>query len=102
MVNSVGDTEDGGRLSCVLEGTKSLSTSTRCGVRRPAVDEFAHPQQAPLKLHEETWAGLLQNQGLRISHEVGIVPGVSMESNRLFTELEAGALENDGPSLWLS
>ena len=44
-------------------------------VRRPAVDEFAHPQQAPLKLHEETWAGLLQNQGLRISREVKIIPG---------------------------
>ena len=42
---------------------------------RPAVDELAHPQQAPLKLHDETWAGLLQNQGLRISQEEEIVPG---------------------------
>ena len=78
VVNSVGDTEDGGRLSCVPGGTKSLSTSTRCGVRRPAVDELAHPQQAPLKLHEEAWAGLLQNQGLGISQEVEIVPGCAV------------------------
>ena len=49
---------------------------TRCGVRRPAVDEFAHPQQAPPKLHEETWAGLLNRQGPRISREVEIIPGV--------------------------
>ena len=55
VVNSEGDTEDGGRLSCVLRGTKSPSTSTRRGVRRPAVDELAHPQQAPLELHEDAW-----------------------------------------------
>ena len=78
VVNSVGDTEDGGRLSCVLGGTKSPSTSTRCGVWRPAVDELAHPQQAPLKLHEEAWAGLLQNQGVGISQEVEIVPGCAV------------------------
>ena len=73
--NSVGDTEDGGLRFCVPGETKALSTSTRCGVRRPAVDEFPHPQQTPLKLHEEAWAGLLTNQGLRISQEVEIVPG---------------------------
>ena len=44
-------------------GTKSLSTSTRCGVRRSAVDELAQTQQASRKLHEETWAGLLQKPG---------------------------------------
>ena len=49
---SVGDTEDGGRRFCVPGETKALCTSARCGVGRPAVDEFAHPQQAPLKLHE--------------------------------------------------
>ena len=37
-----------------------LQACTRCGVRRLAVDEFAHPQQAPLELHEETWAGLCE------------------------------------------
>ena len=35
---------------------KALSTSTRCGVRRSAVDEHAHSQQTPLKMHVETWA----------------------------------------------
>ena len=78
VVNAVGDTEDGGRLSCVLGGTKSLSMSTRCGVRRSAVDEYDHPQQAPLKLHVETWAGLLRNQGLRFSQEKEIVPGCAV------------------------
>ena len=52
--NSWGETEAGGHRFCVSGETKSLSTSTRCGVRRSAVDESAHTQQAPLKLHEET------------------------------------------------
>ena len=73
--NSVGDTEDGVRASCVHGGTKAWSTSTLTGVWRPAVEKLASPQQASLKLHEETWAGLLQNQGLGISQEVEIVPG---------------------------
>ena len=59
VVNSVGDTEDGGRLSCVYGGIKSMSTSTRTGVRRSAVYGSAHTQQTPLKLHVETWEGLL-------------------------------------------
>ena len=74
----MGDSEDWGRRFCVPRETKALSTSTRCGVRRPAVDEFVHPQQAPLKLHAETWAGLLKNLGLRISQEVEIVPGCAV------------------------
>ena len=77
-VNAVGGTEDVGRRFCVLGKTKAPSTSTRRGVRRSAVDEFAHPQRAPLKLHEETWAGLLTNQGLRISQDVEIVPGCAV------------------------
>ena len=28
------------------------------------MDEYAHPQQAPPKLHDEMWAGILRNQGL--------------------------------------
>ena len=72
-MNSVGDTEDGERRFCVIGETKALSTSTGRGVRRYAVDE-----QAPLKLHEETWPGLLTNQGLRISQEVEIVPGCAV------------------------
>ena len=69
-----------GRGVCVLGRTKSLSTSTRCGVRRSAVFESAHSQQTPLKLHEETWAGLLRNQGPKIFREVEIVPGWSFLS----------------------
>ena len=73
VVNSVGDTEVGRRLSCVPRGTKSLSTSTRSGVRRSAVYESAHTQQTRLKMHVETWAGLLRNQGPKIFREVEIV-----------------------------
>ena len=40
--------------------------------------ESAHTQQAPLKLHVETWAGLLQNPGPRFSLEVEIVPGCAV------------------------
>ena len=73
--NSVGGTEDGRRLSCVHGGTKSMSTSTRTGVRRSAVYGSAHTQQTPLKLHAETWEGLLCNQDPKIFREVEIVPG---------------------------
>ena len=76
VVNSVGDTEDGGRLSCVYGGTKSLSTCTRTRVRRPALEKLASPQQASLKLHDEMWAGLPKNMGPRIFRDVEIVPGV--------------------------
>ena len=55
---SRGDTGAGGQRFCVQGGTKSLSTSNRTGVRRSAVYESAHKQQALLKLHEETWEGL--------------------------------------------
>ena len=78
VVNSVGDTEDGGRLSRVPGGTKSLSTCTRTGVRRPAVEKLASPQQASLKLHDEVWAGLPMNLGPRIFREVEIVPGCAV------------------------
>ena len=78
VVNSVGDTEDGGQRFCVPGGTKSLSTCTRTGVRRPAVEKLASSQQASLKLHVETWAGLLKNQGPRIFREVEIFPGCAV------------------------
>ena len=71
--NSLGDGVVRGRGVCVPGGTKSLSTSTRTGVRRSAVYESAHTQQAHLKLHQETWEGLLCNQGN--FKEVEIVPG---------------------------
>ena len=79
VVNSVRDTEDMGRLSCVYGGTKLLSMSTRSGVKRSAVYESAHTQQTPLKMHVETWAGLLRNQGPKILREVEIVPGCAVE-----------------------
>ena len=66
-LNSVGDRVVRGRGVCVPGETKSLSTSTRLGVGRPAVEKLASPQQASERLHEETWAGLLQNQGRRFS-----------------------------------
>ena len=59
-------------------GTKALSMRTRLGVGRPAVEKLASPQQAPGRLHEEAWAGLLQKQGPRISQEVEIVPGCAV------------------------
>ena len=71
----------GHRNSCnlhaagVLEGTKASSTSTRIGVRCPAVEKLAFPQQAPGCLHGEIWASILQKQGLKIFREVEIVPG---------------------------
>ena len=78
VVNSRGDTEDGGRSSCVYGGTKSLSTCTRTGVRRPAVEKLASPQQASSKLHVETWAGLLKNQGPMIFRDEEIIPGCAV------------------------
>ena len=53
-----------------LGGTKALSTSTRCKVGRPAVKELAPFQQAPEKLHVETWAGCTQGLDLKISQDV--------------------------------
>ena len=55
-----------------------MSTCTRTGVRRPAVEKLASPQQASLKLHDETWAGLPKNLGPRIFRGVEIVPGCAV------------------------
>ena len=60
------------------EETKASSSSTRCGVRRSAEKELAPFQQASPKLHDETWAGLLMNQGPRISRVVEIIPGCAV------------------------
>ena len=78
-----GKTQKLGSNTSVYMGKQShLSTCTRTGVRRPAVEKLASPQQAPWKLHEETWAGLLKNRGLRISQEVEIVPGCAVRVAR--------------------
>ena len=69
------------RNSCNLHaagvrgGTKASSMSTRIGVRCPAVEKLASPQQAPGSLHGEVWASILQKQGPQISREFEIVPG---------------------------
>ena len=42
---------------------------------RPAEKELAPSQQAPGKLHDETWAGLLRNQDLQFSQETEIMSG---------------------------
>ena len=59
----------------VRGGTKALSMSTRLGVRCPAVEELASPQQAPGSLHGEVWASILQSQGPKIFRGVEIIPG---------------------------
>ena len=81
-MNSLGDGVVRERGFCVPGGTKSLSMSTRAGVRRSAVYESAHTQQTPLKLHAETWEGLLRNQGPKIFQEVEIVPGCAVRVAR--------------------
>ena len=63
-------------------GTKAPSTSTRFGVRCPAVEELASPQQTSSKLHVEVWEGLLSNQGMRFSQEEEIVPGCVVSGAR--------------------
>ena len=72
-VNSDGCTYN----SCggVRGGTKPWSTSTRDQVRRPAVEKLASLQQAPGRLHVETWAGCNGNPSLSISQEVEILSG---------------------------
>ena len=77
-MNSLGDRVVRERGFCVPGGTKSLSTCTRTGVRRPAVEKLASPQQASLKLHVETWAGLLKNRGPKIFREEKIIPGCAV------------------------
>ena len=52
--------------------------STRLGVRCPAVEKLASPQQAPGRLHDEVWASILQNQGPKIFREVEIIPGCAV------------------------
>ena len=82
-INSCGEHggASGHKNSCFLHaaevrgGTKALSMSTRLGVRCPAVEELASPQQAPGSLHEEVWTSILRNQGPKISLELEIIPG---------------------------
>ena len=72
-VNSGGCTYN----SCggVRGGTKPRSTSTRDQVWCPAVEKLASLQQAPGRLHVETWAGCNMNSNLPISQVVEIMSG---------------------------
>ena len=71
--NSGGHVNSGGCAynSCggVRGGTKPKSTSTRDQVGCPAVEKLASLQQAPGRLHVETWAGRNGNPSLPISQE---------------------------------
>ena len=53
-----------------------MSTPNQVGC--PAEEKLASLQQAPPKLHVETWAGLLQGPDPRISLEVEIAPGCAV------------------------
>ena len=59
----------------VRGGTKPRSTSTRDQVRCPAVEKLDSLQQAPGRLHVETWAGRNKNSNLPISQVVEIMSG---------------------------
>ena len=59
----------------VRGGTKPRSMSTRDQVGCPAVEKLASLQQAPGRLHVETWAGRNQNSNLPISQAVEIMSG---------------------------
>ena len=80
-VNSDGCTYN----SCggVGRGTKPMSMSTRCQVGCLAVEKPASLQQAPGRLHVETWAGRNGNPSLPISQVVEILPGCADMVTRL-------------------
>ena len=59
----------------VRGGTKPRSMSTRDQVGSRAVEKLASLQQAPGRLHVETWAGRNENPNLPISQVVEIMSG---------------------------
>ena len=69
-VNSVGDTEAGGRRFCVSGENELTEYEYEYSVRGS--------QQVSRKLHVETWAGLLQGLDLGISQKVEIAPGCAV------------------------
>ena len=60
-----------------------MRMSTRCQVGCPAVEKLASPQQAPGRLHVETWAGPNGNPSLSISQVVEIMSGCADMVTRL-------------------
>ena len=67
----------------VRGGTKPRSMSTRGQVGCPPVEKLASLQQAPGRLHVETWAGRDGNPSLPISQVVEILPGCADMVTRL-------------------
>ena len=67
----------------VRGGTKPRCTSARDQDRCPAVEKLASLQQAPGRLHVETWAGREGNPSLPISQVVEILPGCADMVTRL-------------------
>ena len=64
-----------------------MSMSTRCQDRCPAVKKLASSQQAPGRLHDETWAGRVGNLSLPISQALKIVPRCADMVTRLHPPL---------------
>ena len=60
-----------------------MSVSTRCQVGCPAVEKLVSLQQAPGRLHVETWAGRNGNPSLPISQVVEIMSGCADMVTRL-------------------
>ena len=60
-----------------------MSMSTPCQDRCPAVKKLVSLQQAPGRLHVETWTGRGGNPSLQISQEVEIMPGCADMVTRL-------------------
>ena len=71
----------------VRGGTKPRSMSTRDQVGCPAVEKLASLQQAPGRLHVETWAGRNGNPSLPISRVVEIMSGCADMVTRLLPPL---------------
>ena len=67
----------------VRGGTKPTKMITRCQVGCPAVEKLASLQQAPGRLHVETWAGRDGNPSLPISQAVEIMTGCADMVTRL-------------------
>ena len=85
--NSGGQVNSGGctynLCGGVRGGTKPRSTSTRDQVGCPAVEKLASLQQAPGRLHVETWAGRNENPNLPISRVVEVMSGCADMVTRL-------------------
>ena len=84
----------------VRGGTKPMSMSTRCQVGCPAVGKLASLQQAPGRLHVDTWAGRDGNPILPISQVVEITPGCADMVTRLPPPLFSSVSPGPGREDW--